>query len=76
MPMLLKVSNNIKRTPKIEVAAQTSNNSASVRKVKDINNINKAAVAKNLQVPKLADFDEVEDNSLRLSDLMAEVENK
>lgn len=72
----VKVSNNTKRTPKIEVAAQTSNNSASVRKVKDINNINKAAVAKNLQVPKLADFDEVEDNSLRLSDLMAEVENK
>lgn len=71
-----KVSNNTKRTPKNEIIAQNSNNSAPVRKVKDINNINKATVAKNQQVPKLADFDEVEDNSLRLADLMAEVENK
>lgn len=72
----VKISNKIKRTPKNETIAQNSNNSAPVRKVKDINNINKAAVAKNQKVPKLADFDEVEDNSLRLSDLMAEVENK
>lgn len=71
-----KVSNNTKLKPKNETIAQNSSNSAPVRKVKDINNINKATVAKNQQVPKLADFDEVEDNSLRLSDLMAEVEDK
>ncbi|CAN5357872.1 hypothetical protein BH20ACI1_BH20ACI1_14790 [soil metagenome] len=72
----VKISNNTKRTPKIEITAQNSNNSAPVRKLKDLNNINKAVVAKNQQLPKLADFDEVEDNSLRLSDLMAEVEDK
>ncbi len=71
-----RVSNNTKRTPKNEAAAQNSNNSAPVRKVTDLNKINKATIAENRQVPKLADFDEVEDNSLRLSDLMAEVEDK
>ncbi len=73
---IVKVSNNTKRIPKNETIAQNYNNSAPVRKVKDINNINKATVAKNQQVPKLADFDEVEDNSLRLSELMAEVDDK
>ncbi|MBA3633847.1 MAG: zf-HC2 domain-containing protein [Acidobacteria bacterium] len=73
---IAKVLNKTKRAPKNETVAQNSNNLKAVRKVKDINNINKTAVAKNRQVPKLTEFDEVEDNSLRLSDLMAEVENE
>ena len=71
-----KVSNDTKQIVKNELVAQNSNNSAPVRKVKNSNNFDKATVAKSRQVPKLTDFDEVEDNSLRLSDLMAEVENK
>lgn len=71
-----KISNNLKRAEKMEAAARNSNNFAPVRKAKDINNINKEVVAKNQKVPKLAAFDEVEDKSLRLSDLMAEVEDK
>ena len=71
-----RVSNNTKQTAKNELVAQNSNNSAPVKKVKGSNKISKATVAKSRQVPKLTDFDEVEDNSLRLSDLMAEVENK
>ena len=67
------VSTDTKRTRKIEAAAE---NSTPVRKVKKLNNINDLTVAKNQQIPKLADFDEFEDNSLRLSDLMAEVEDK
>ncbi len=71
-----RVSNNTKQTVKNELVAQNSNNSTPVRKVKDINKVNKEIVAKNQQVPKLADFDEVKDNSLRLSDLLAEVDDK
>ncbi len=74
--LIVKVSNKAQKVPKIETVARNSSISASVRKTKNINNINKTTVAKNRQVLKLADFDEVEDNSLRLSDLMAEVENK
>ncbi|MGI8641162.1 MAG: anti-sigma factor family protein [Pyrinomonadaceae bacterium] len=74
--LIVKVSNKAQKVSRIETIAQNSSISAPVRKVKDTNNINKTTVAKNQQVPKLADFDEVEDNSLRLSDLMAEVENK
>ncbi len=73
---IVKALNKTKRAPKNETVAQNTDNLRAVRQVKDIDNINKTAVAKNRQVPKLTEFDEVEDNSLRLSDLMAEVENK
>ncbi len=71
-----KVSDSLRRTPKNESVAGNLNDSAPVRKVTEVGNINKTSVAKNEKLPKLADFDEPEDNSLRLSDLMAEVEDK
>ncbi len=72
----LKAPDQKRAAPKTEMLARNSDNSAPVHQIKNNVNLNKTVTAENRKAPKLANFDEIEDNSLRLSDLMAEVEKE
>lgn len=68
---LAKTADNPRRALKSEIIAQNVNKSA--RKIK-VDNGSNAVVAETQKVPRLTEYKEVRDDSLRLSDLMAEVE--
>ena len=68
---LAKTADNPRRAPKSEMIAQNVNKSA--RKIK-VDNGGNAVAAETQKVPRLTEYKEVRDDSLRLSDLMAEVE--
>lgn len=71
-----KIANKSRNDQKQQIAAENRNNSAIAQKKSAVNK-NSQMTAKNYsQQLKLTNFEEVEDDSLRLADLFAEVESK
>ncbi len=69
-----KIVNTPRRVAKSEMVAQNVNKIVPPRKVTGLSTGNNLIEAKNQQTPRLTEFKEVKDDSLRLADLIAEVE--
>ena len=74
--LIAKAQNKLQSAPKGDVNTRSVNSYASVHRIKGFDIGGKTLMAKNQKVPKFSEADEMEDTSLRLSDLMAEVEEK